>query len=131
MPSHVVGLQVRSTKNEGILELSLARVPIPEPKPDEVVVRIDASPINPSDLGTDVSAAKVSGTPDDPRLERRGQNFCEPQTLVSLVAAFAARMIHVRSHERGPSRGPATACQSAKYTVFGRDRWCCLYKYVV
>ena len=72
MPSQSVGLQLRSTvKKEGILELSLARVPIPEPQPDEVVVRIDASPINPSDLGlmfggTDVSAAKVSGSPDDP-----------------------------------------------------------------
>src|SRR5882672_4434743 len=72
MSSQAVGLQLRSTiKREGILELSLVRVPIPEPKPDEVVVRIDASPINPSDLGlmfggTDVSTAKVSGTPDDP-----------------------------------------------------------------
>jgi NADPH2:quinone reductase len=72
MPSQSVGIQLRSTvKNEGILELSLVRVPIPEPQSDEVVVRIDASPINPSDLGlmfagTDVSAAKVSGSPDDP-----------------------------------------------------------------
>src|SRR5712691_898252 len=66
------GLQLRSTvKKEGILELSLTSVPIPEPKPDEVVVRIDATPINPSDLGlmfggADMSAAKVSGSPDDP-----------------------------------------------------------------
>lgn len=72
MPSQAVGVQLRSTvKKEGILELSLARVPIPEPEADEVVVRVDASPINPSDLGlmfggADVSAAKVSGTPDDP-----------------------------------------------------------------
>lgn len=72
MPSQAVGLQLRSTvKKENILELSLARVPIPEPKPDEVVVRIDASPINPSDLGlmfggADVATAKVSGTLDDP-----------------------------------------------------------------
>src|SRR5207247_732197 len=45
--------------------------PTPEPKPDEVVVRIDATPINPSDLGlmlagADMSAAKVSGSPEDP-----------------------------------------------------------------
>jgi len=41
------GLQLRSTvKTEDILELSLASVPTPEPKPEEVVVRIDASPIN-------------------------------------------------------------------------------------
>jgi NADPH2:quinone reductase len=66
------GLQLRSTvKKEGLLELSLADVPIPEPKPDEVVVRVEASPINPSDLGllfggADMSTAKASGTPDRP-----------------------------------------------------------------
>ena len=40
------GLQLRSTvKKEGVLELSLVSVPTPEPKPEEVIVRIDASPI--------------------------------------------------------------------------------------
>ena len=63
---------MRSTvKKEGILELSLTSVPIPEPKPDEVVVRVEGSPINPSDLGlmfgaADMSTAKVSGALDDP-----------------------------------------------------------------
>ena len=46
------GLQLRSTvKKDGILELSLVSVATPEPKPEEVIVRIDASPINPSDQG--------------------------------------------------------------------------------
>jgi threonine dehydrogenase-like Zn-dependent dehydrogenase len=46
------GLQLRSLiKNSGELEISLASVPTPEPGPDEVVVRVEASPINPSDLG--------------------------------------------------------------------------------
>jgi NADPH:quinone reductase len=72
MTEHPVGLQLRSmVRKEGFLEVSLTRVPVPEPKPDEVVVRIDASPINPSDLGlmfggADLSAAKASGTPDLP-----------------------------------------------------------------
>ncbi|HTO07094.1 MAG TPA: zinc-binding dehydrogenase [Myxococcota bacterium] len=67
MSSDTTGLQLRSTvKTGGILELSLARVATPEPKPDEVVVRIDASPINPSDLGllfggADMTTAKLSG----------------------------------------------------------------------
>lgn len=66
------GLQIRSTvKKEGIVEISIAEVPTPEPKPDEVIVRIDASPINPSDQGllfggADLSTAKASGTPDRP-----------------------------------------------------------------
>src|ERR1700712_5322694 len=64
------GLELRSLiKKSGELELSLASVPIPEPGPDEVLVRVEASPINPSDLGllvgaADMSTAKTSGTGD-------------------------------------------------------------------
>src|SRR3979409_2016211 len=66
------GLQLRSLlKKSGELEISLASVPTPEPAEDEVVVRVEASPINPSDLGlligpADMSTAKVSGTQDSP-----------------------------------------------------------------
>ena len=66
------GLQLRSLiKKSGELEISLVNVPIPEPGPDEVVVRVEASPINPSDLGllvgaADMSTAKASGTKDSP-----------------------------------------------------------------
>src|SRR4051794_39389022 len=46
------GLQLRSLlKKSGELEISLASVPTPEPAEDEVVVRVEATPINPSDLG--------------------------------------------------------------------------------
>ena len=70
--SATTGLQLRSTvKKDGVLELSLATVPILEPKPEEVIVRIDASPINPSDLGllfagADMSTAELSGTAENP-----------------------------------------------------------------
>src|SRR3954447_3733165 len=66
------GLQLRSLiKKSGELEISLATVPTPEPAPDEVVVRVEASPINPSDLGllvgaADMTTAKASGTKDSP-----------------------------------------------------------------
>jgi NADPH:quinone reductase-like Zn-dependent oxidoreductase len=66
------GLQLRSLlKKSGELEVSLANVPTPEPKEDEIVVRVEATPINPSDLGlligpADISTAKVSGTKDQP-----------------------------------------------------------------
>jgi NADPH2:quinone reductase len=65
------GLQLRSlVKASGELELSLTRVPIPQPDDDEVLVRIEASPINPSDLGlllgpADLSTATVSGAGDE------------------------------------------------------------------
>jgi len=65
------GLQLRSlATNEGELQLSLMRVPVAEPGPDEVLVRIDATPINPSDIGllfgaADMPNAKFSGSGDD------------------------------------------------------------------
>lgn len=66
------GLQLRSLiKKSGELEISLAEVPTPEPSADEVVVRIEATPINPSDLGllvgaADMSTAKAGGTKERP-----------------------------------------------------------------
>jgi len=66
------GLQLRSlVKQDGTLELSLAEVETPQPKADEVIVRVEASPINPSDLGllfggADMSTARASGSSDRP-----------------------------------------------------------------
>jgi len=66
------GLQLRSLiKASGELEISLLDVATPEPGPDEVVVRVEATPINPSDLGlltgaADLSTAKASGSKDSP-----------------------------------------------------------------
>jgi NADPH2:quinone reductase len=65
-------LQLRSlVKKSGELELSLQSVPVPQPQDDEVLVRIEATPINPSDLvllfgPADLSTAKASGTAAHP-----------------------------------------------------------------
>jgi NADPH:quinone reductase-like Zn-dependent oxidoreductase len=66
------GLQLRSLlKADGVLELSLAEVDVPAPGPDEVVVRIEGAPVNPSDLGlllgpADLSTATESHVADLP-----------------------------------------------------------------
>lgn len=71
------GLQLRSLiKSSGELEISLQNVPTPEPGPDEVVVRVEATPINPSDLGlltgaADLSTVKASGTKESPVITAR------------------------------------------------------------
>ena len=44
----------------GQLEVSLAALPMPEPKDHEVLVRVQATPINPSDLGLLFGAADMS-----------------------------------------------------------------------
>jgi hypothetical protein len=70
-------LQLRSlVRSRGELELSLVSVAIPDLAPDEVLVRIDASPLNPSDLGllfgaADLSTATWSGTAAHPVVTAR------------------------------------------------------------
>ena len=66
------GLQLRSlVKPEGELEISLVDIPTPSPATDEVVVRIEATPINPSDIGLlfgagDIATAKLAGSSTHP-----------------------------------------------------------------
>ena len=68
------GLQLRSlVKSSGELELSLAHVPTPAPAANEVLIRIEAAPLNPSDLGlllagADITQATQRGTPEQPRI---------------------------------------------------------------
>jgi len=66
-------LQLRSLiRPDATLELSLAELPMPEPgSPDEVVVRVEAAPLNPSDLGllfggADMTKAQASGSAERP-----------------------------------------------------------------
>jgi NADPH2:quinone reductase len=65
-------LELRSLVTaRGTLELSLHDVTVPSPAANEVLVRVEASPINPSDLGVliagaDMSAATVTGGPERP-----------------------------------------------------------------
>jgi len=70
--NHLSFLQLRSlAKKSGEMELSLVTTTIPKPGSDEVIVRIEAAPINPSDLGlllanADWSHAALSGTAQHP-----------------------------------------------------------------
>jgi NADPH2:quinone reductase len=60
-PAEKTGLQLRSLiKKNGELELSLVSVPVPTPAENEVLIRIEASPINPSDIGLLFGAADMS-----------------------------------------------------------------------
>jgi NADPH:quinone reductase len=62
------GLQLRTRVDAaGTLELSLVRLPTPAPAADEVVLRVEATPINPSDIGllfgaADLATLVVSGS---------------------------------------------------------------------
>jgi NADPH2:quinone reductase len=87
MTEQDTALQLRSTaKANGTLEISLAEISIPKPEAEEVVVRVEASPINPSDLGllfgpADMSTAQFEGEPDRPIV-----SASIPEKLMRIVA---------------------------------------------
>jgi NADPH:quinone reductase-like Zn-dependent oxidoreductase len=71
-PNVAAGLQIRSlVRKSGVLELSLVSVPTPEPAADEIVIRVEATPINPSDIALllgpiDLDTARQAGSAENP-----------------------------------------------------------------
>jgi len=59
LPANMLQLQ-SLIKADGELELSLVSLPRPEPQADQVLVRMEAAPLNPSDLGLLFGAADMS-----------------------------------------------------------------------
>jgi len=68
------GLELRSTvTSEGQLRLELIEATIEPPGPDEIVVKVEASPLNPSDLAlllgpADIETLEAGGTEERPTL---------------------------------------------------------------
>src|SRR5262245_12851538 len=68
------GLQLRSLISKtGQLEVSLVETDFPDPGPDQVLVKVEARPINPSALGlllgpADVATARTSGSGKDTKV---------------------------------------------------------------
>jgi len=82
------GLQLQSMISaEGLLELSLHEVPVPAPATDEVLIRVEATPINPSDIGllfgaADMSTVRVTGTAERPLVRAH----VPPASMKSMLA---------------------------------------------
>ncbi|HEY9090219.1 zinc-binding dehydrogenase [Parasphingorhabdus sp.] len=68
----VTGLELRSIVNaDCTLTLSLEEVVLSSPASDEIIVRVEAAPINPSDIGlllssADIRSVRLSGSADRP-----------------------------------------------------------------
>ena len=77
--------EIRSLiKPEGELRLTLEDIPIPTPGPYEVVIRVDATPLNPSDVG------ELLGPADTTTLNTSGPAG-RPVTTAKIPPQFAAR----------------------------------------
>jgi NADPH:quinone reductase-like Zn-dependent oxidoreductase len=109
------GLQLRSIiRSDGTLELSLADVAIDAPTGSEVLVRVEASPLNPSDLGlllgpADLSTAEAGGTADRPTLTAK-----VPERILKALAARLDQSMPVGNEGAGVvvAAGPDPAAQA-------------------
>ena len=70
--ANLSGLELRSRiTSGGLLELWLEEVQVPDPTAGKVLIRVEAAPINPSDLGlligpADLATLEAGGTPERP-----------------------------------------------------------------
>jgi len=86
---------------DNTLELSLVEVDLPEPADDEVIVRIEATPLNPSDLAlllgpADISTMRASGTPERPIVSAD-----IPAPLMRMVSARVGQSLPVGNEGAG------------------------------
>ena len=109
------GLQLRSeVKANNTLEISLVETDFPDPGPDEVLVRMEATPINPSDLGlllgpADPATARQAGTAERPVLVAD-----IPEALMRLVARRVGQSMPVGNEGSGVvvAAGSSAAAQA-------------------
>jgi NADPH:quinone reductase-like Zn-dependent oxidoreductase len=70
----LVGREIRSKiEDNGILSLTIETIEITDPADDEIIVRVEAAPINPSDLGlltgpADIASLVETGSVDTPAI---------------------------------------------------------------
>ena len=88
IPIPTTAWQLRSlVQPDGTLHLSLQRQPVPVPADNEVLIRVEATPINPSDIGllfgaADIATARASGHADSPAVTMQ----IAPQLMKSMAA---------------------------------------------
>lgn len=113
-------VQMRSTITEdGLLQLSLIEKPLPQPAPDQVLVRIEATPINPSDHGVmfgpaDLSQATSTGSGNDTVLTAP-----VPEAALRMVKARVGKPLPVGNEGAGTvvAAGDGDAAKALKGKV--------------
>ncbi|RLA58638.1 MAG: NADH oxidase [Gammaproteobacteria bacterium] len=111
----IKGLQLYSlVKEDSTLEIALAEVEMPEPLPDEVIVRVEATPLNPSDLAllfgpADMRTATAGGTAERPVISAH-----IPEKLMRLAATRLGKPMPVGNEGAGVvvAAGSSAAAQA-------------------
>jgi NADPH2:quinone reductase len=119
-------LQMQSCVHENAtVECALVEIAIPDPKPDEVVVAVEAAPINPSDLGLMFGAADLSSVRE---VERNGQPALLLDVPAAAMRAMAPRVGHwMAVGNEGSGRviaaGDGEAAQALARSASGHVWW--------
>ncbi len=108
-------LQLRSlVQADGTLQVSLESVPVPTPGPDEVLLQMRATPINPSDIGlllgpADLSTLQVTSSAERPVVTAR-----IPERAMPSLAARVGESMPVGNEGAGlvVAAGSAPAAQA-------------------
>ncbi len=111
----IKGLRLYSlVKEDSTLEIALAEVEMPEPLPDEVIVRVEATPLNPSDLAllfgpADMRTATAGGTAERPVISAH-----IPEKLMRLAATRLGKPMPVGNEGAGVvvAAGSSAAAQA-------------------
>jgi hypothetical protein len=86
--------ELRSTVNrDGVLTLSLAEIVLDDPASDEIIVRIEAAPINPSELGLLLGPADATSV-------RKDASDGIPQLSLDIPPARMGGMFHMPLTQR-------------------------------
>ena len=113
------GLQLRSlVQPDGTLELSLVDTPVAPPADDEVLVHIQATPINPSDIGlllgaADLASVQVAGSASRPVATAR-----IPERAMPAMAARLGQSMPVGNE--GAGRVIAAGASPAAQALLGQ-----------
>jgi NADPH2:quinone reductase len=118
----ITSVQLRSLVTaDSTLELSLVDIEIPDPGPDEVIVQIEATPLNPSDLAllfgpADMTTARSSGT-----FERPVVTADIPEGLMKMVAGRIGESLAVGNEGAGTvvAAGSSDAAQALMGKMVG------------
>ncbi len=119
----LTGREMRSTiAADGTLTLSLEQVVIGDPAEDEVIVRVEAAPINPSDLGlllgpADVSTLTPAGADGKPSL-----SFTVPERRLEGVRARLGQSLPIGNEGAGTviaAGSNATALEGQRVAMIG------------
>lgn len=106
------GREMRSAlTGDGRLTLSLAEVEITAPSDDEIIVRVEAAPINPSDLGLLVGPADVA-TLTGPQGPGPGLTFEVPTERLKAMAARVDQSLSVGNEGAGTVVAAGTNARS-------------------